>query len=172
MDFETLALEHKDAVYRQLLRMCRNREDAEDVLIEALVKAYRSLHELRDPAAFQAWLAQIARRTYSRMKKRQALHPMLALDSIPPASPELASEAIPPDEAAMEGEIEMLLRQAMESLPETYRVVYELHDIEQLVVRDVAARLGLTVPAVKSRLHRAREMIRNHLDQALHTPHQ
>ena len=54
MDFEHLARRHKDAVYRQLMRACGNREDAEDVLIEALLKAYRNLDQLQDARAFRA----------------------------------------------------------------------------------------------------------------------
>ena len=62
MDFDELAEAHKDAVYRQMIRACGNREDAEDVLVEALLKAYRSLDQLRDQGAFRAWLARIGRR--------------------------------------------------------------------------------------------------------------
>jgi RNA polymerase sigma-70 factor (ECF subfamily) len=61
-DFETLANQHKDAVYRQMVRVCGNREDAEDVLIEALLKAYRNLDRLRDAVAFRSWLGRIASR--------------------------------------------------------------------------------------------------------------
>jgi len=62
MNFEALANEHKDAVYRQMIRACGSREDAEDVLVEALLKAYRNLDQLRDSVALRSWLAQIARR--------------------------------------------------------------------------------------------------------------
>lgn len=62
MDFEKLANEHKDTVYRQMMRACGNREDAEDVLVEALLRASRHLDQLRESVAFRAWLAQIARR--------------------------------------------------------------------------------------------------------------
>ncbi len=58
MNFETLVNQHKDAVYRQMLRVCGNHADAEDVLIEALLKAYRHLDQLRDSVAFRAWLAK------------------------------------------------------------------------------------------------------------------
>jgi|GEM_PF-5014433 len=58
LDFESLANQHKDSIYRQMLRVCGNHEDAEDVLIEALLKAYSSLHQLRDSESFRAWLAQ------------------------------------------------------------------------------------------------------------------
>jgi RNA polymerase sigma-70 factor (ECF subfamily) len=59
MNFEELANEHKDAVYRQMLRVCGNHADAEDVLMEALLKAYRSLGQLREAAAFRAWLGRL-----------------------------------------------------------------------------------------------------------------
>jgi len=56
-DFDVLTRQHKDSVYRQMLRVCGNREDAEDFLVEALLKAYRHLNQLRDLVAFRAWLA-------------------------------------------------------------------------------------------------------------------
>jgi DNA-directed RNA polymerase specialized sigma24 family protein len=73
MDFESLATQHKDAVYRQLIRVCGNREDAEDVLVEALLKAYRHLDQARDSVAFRARLAQIARRVCWHLKEKEAL---------------------------------------------------------------------------------------------------
>ena len=82
MEFETLANQHKDEVYRQMIRACGNREDAEDVLVEALVKAYKHLDQLRDIATFRAWLAQIARRVCWQLKQREALQPLLQLSVV------------------------------------------------------------------------------------------
>jgi len=82
MDFETLANEHKDAVYRQLIRACGDREDAEDVLIEALLKAYRNLGQLRDLSAFRSWLAQIGRRVCWQLKHHEALLPIMQLSAM------------------------------------------------------------------------------------------
>ena len=79
MDFETLAAESRDAVYRQLVRVRGNREDAEDVLIEALLKAYTKLDSLRESSAFRAWLAQIGRRVCWQLKRREALLPIIQL---------------------------------------------------------------------------------------------
>lgn len=79
VDFERLTNQHRDAVYRQMVRVCGNREDAEDVLIEALLRAYRHLDQLQDSAAFRAWLARIASRVCWRLKKREALLPLLQL---------------------------------------------------------------------------------------------
>ena len=82
MDFESLSRQHKDAVYRQMLRACGNREDAEDVLIESLLKAYRSLGDLRAPEAFRTWLGQIASRVCWQLKQRESLLPLLQLSEI------------------------------------------------------------------------------------------
>ena len=76
-DFESLAAEHKDAVYRQLIRTCGNQEDAEDVLVEALLKAYQHLDQLREHSAFRPWLAQIGRRVCWHLKEREALRPLM-----------------------------------------------------------------------------------------------
>ena len=82
MDFDELAAEHKDAVYKQMLRVCGNREDAEDVLIEALLKAYRSLNQLRDAEAFRGWLSIIARRVCWHIKSNEALLPLIQLSAL------------------------------------------------------------------------------------------
>lgn len=82
VDFEALAKQHKDAVYRQMIRVCGNREDAEDVLIEALLKAYHHVDQLRESAAFRAWLAQIAKRVCWQLKERESLLPLLQLSML------------------------------------------------------------------------------------------
>ena len=100
VDFEALANEHKDAIYRQMLRACGNHEDAEDVLIEALLKAYCSMEQLRDSASFRAWLAQIARRVCWQLKEREALLPLLQLSELEDDGLDLMDEAAAPEEAA------------------------------------------------------------------------
>ena len=97
VDFEKLANEHKDAVYRQMLRVCGNREDAEDVLIEALLKAYQHLHQLNDAVAFRAWLAQIARRVCWQLKEREALSPLLQLSMLEEEGAEIKDPKPPLD---------------------------------------------------------------------------
>ncbi|MGD0932051.1 MAG: sigma-70 family RNA polymerase sigma factor [Candidatus Korobacteraceae bacterium] len=167
MDFEALAGEHKDAVYRQLIRACGNREDAEDVLVEALLKAYRNLGRLRDSAAFRAWLAQIGRRVCWQLKQREALLPIMQLSAMEASGIQLQSDQDAPDLLAARQEMKQLLRQAIESLPEAERTVYQLRDLEEASGEQVAARLGLSLAAMKSRLHRARASVRHYLDAAL-----
>jgi DNA-directed RNA polymerase specialized sigma24 family protein len=81
VNFEFLVRQHKDAIYGQMVRVCGNRRDVEDILIEALFKAYRSLDQLRDSAAFRAWLAAIAGRVCWQLRKREALLPILQLSA-------------------------------------------------------------------------------------------
>jgi len=166
-DFDALTREHKDSVYRQMLRVCGNREDAEDVLVEALLKAYRHLDQLRDSAAFRAWLAQIARRVCWQLKERDALLPLLQLSTLEDEGREIAGSEIGPEEQLGRRQMKQLLDDAIAALPETYQKVYLLRDIEDREGDEVAKELGISRAAMKSRLHRARELVRVHLDAAL-----
>ncbi len=167
VDFDALARQHKDSVYRQMIRVCGNREDAEDVLIEALLKAYRHLDQLRESAAFRAWLAQIAKRVCWQLKERESLLPLLQLSALEDEGREVAGHEPPPDVQLAQKQMKQLLNHAMDALPALYRPVYELCDVEDLRGDEVAQRLGISRAAMKSRLHRARDLVRTHLDAAL-----
>jgi RNA polymerase sigma-70 factor (ECF subfamily) len=167
VDFEALANEHKDAIYRQMFRVCGNREDAEDVLIEALLKAYCSMDQLRDSASFRAWLAQIARRVCWQLKEHEALMPLLQLSELEAGGLDLRDQAAAPEELAAAAQMRQLLRNAVAALKPEFRAVYELRDIDELPGDEVAARLGISVRAMKSRLHRARALLRQHMEGAL-----
>lgn len=167
MDFETLVNEHKDAIYRQMLRVCGNREDAEDVLIEALLKAYCSVDQLRDSASFRAWLAQIARRVCWQLKEHEALLPLMQLSELEDAGLALADKAAVPEEIAAATQMRQFLMNAVAQLRPEFREVYELRDLEELPGEEVATRLGISLTAMKSRLHRARSMVRERMESAL-----
>jgi RNA polymerase sigma-70 factor, ECF subfamily len=167
MDFEALANEHKDAVYRQMLRVCGNREDAEDVLIEALFRAYQHLDKLEHPEAFRAWLATIGRRVCWRLKRREAVLPLIQLSQMEEEGFEIPSTDVAPD-AQWDGmEMKQLLESALQALPEDNRRVYEMRDLEDQPSKKVAQALGISLAAMKSRLHRARALLRERLDAAL-----
>jgi RNA polymerase sigma-70 factor, ECF subfamily len=166
MDFDSLANEHKDAVYRQLVRACGSREDAEDVLIEALLKAYRSLDQLRESNAFRAWLAQIGRRVCWQLKEREALMPLMQLSAME-EGPELPGRSPSVETQAARNQMKALLQQAIASLPEAERQVYVLRDVEELSGEETSAQLNISSSAMKSRLHRARANMRRYMDAAL-----
>lgn len=167
LDFEALSRQHKDSVYRQMVRVCGNREDAEDVLVEALLKAYRHLNQLRDSAAFRAWLAQIAKRVCWQLKEREALLPLLQLSTLEEEGREIAGDELGPEAQVARREMKQLLDEALAALPEPYRRVYQMRDVEDRAGDEVAKILGISRAAMKSRLHRARDLVRTHLDAAL-----
>ena len=167
MNFEALANEHKDAVYRQMVRVCGNREDAEDVLVEALLKAYQHLDQLRELQSFRGWLAQIARRVCWRLKEREALLPLMQLSELKEEGREIPSNEAPGEQREGLREMKELLQIAMAKLPGEYRAVYEKRDVEGRAGDVVAKEQGISMAAMKSRLHRARELVRDELDQAV-----
>lgn len=161
-DFERLINEHKDAVYRQMLRVCGNQADAEDVLQEALLSAFRSLGLLRDKAAFQAWLARIGRNVCYRLRKKEALRPLLELPV--PGLDGLESETPSAESQLVRQDLARCVKGALDRLPDASRRVLELRDMEGLSAPEAARALGISVGALKSRLHRARIQLRRELD--------
>jgi RNA polymerase sigma-70 factor (ECF subfamily) len=167
MDFEALANKHKDAVYRQMLRVCGNREDAEDVLIEALFRAYRYLDKLERPEAFRAWLARIGRRVCWRLKRREAVLPLIQLSQMEEEGFEIPSTSPTPDAQWDAMEMKQQLKSAFQALPEGNRRVYEMRDLENQPGTKVAKALRISPAAMKSRLYRARALLRDRLDAVL-----
>ncbi len=159
--YERLVAEHKDAVYRQMIRTCGDYDDAEDVLVEALMKAYRALDQLQDDDYFRAWLATIGRRICGRLRKKEALAPVVALSEV--AEPAVTQEELDLSLPSVKAQ----LKAAVEGLPEAYRQVYLLRDIEEVSGEETAERLGISLAAMKSRLHRARGMMREALDHCV-----
>jgi len=167
MNFEVLAQQSKDAVYRQLVRVCGNREDAEDVLIEALLKAYKNLDSLRESSAFRSWLAQIGRRVCWQLKQREALLPIIQMSAMEEEGWDTPAAGPSVEALAAREEMKQIIQCAIESLPPVEREVYQLREIEELPGEEVARRLGISIPAMKSRLYRARTNLRQYMDQKL-----
>jgi RNA polymerase sigma-70 factor (ECF subfamily) len=147
--------------------VCGNREDAEDVLVEALLRAYRHLNQLRDSAAFRAWLAQIAKRVCWQLKEREALLPLLQLSTLDEEGREIPGPEPTPELQVARQQMKQLLDDAVAALPSLYQAVYKLRDIDDQPGDDVARTLDISRAAMKSRLHRARDLVRAHLDTAL-----
>ncbi len=159
-DFETQFNRHKDEVYRQLVRVCHgNRSDAKDALGEAILAAYRSFDQLKSDANYKAWLTQIGARVCVRMRHKEKMRPVLELRE------EASSED--PQEHLQQGEMKSCISEAIRDLPSGYREVYERREILGHSAAEVAMSLGLTVPTVKMRLHRARTLVRRALDQSI-----
>lgn len=163
--FETLVLRYQDRIYNLILRLIGNREEAEDLTQEAFLKAYRALAGFQRHAGFFTWLYRIALNTcFSRGRQlsRKKLVETTSLNGW--ATPgdadgprrQLESAAPSPESLVGKREIQGRVQEAIANLPEEYRAVVLLRDMEGLGYEEISAVLGTTGAAVKSRLYRAR----------------
>lgn len=169
MDYERLVNRHKDAVYRQMIRYCGgDREDAEDVLAEALIRAYRSSESLQEETAFRSWLSTIGRRICIRLRHRDDLRPLIRLGA--PELAEIPSNLPLPDAVLETEQAKAIVERGLERLSPEFRELLELRDLQGLSGEEAAERLGLSLAAQKSRLHRARKALRAALDAEVSMP--
>jgi RNA polymerase sigma-70 factor (ECF subfamily) len=170
--FHELIRPYERRVYVMALSFLHNDADAEDAAQEAFLKAFRNLASFRGEAKFGTWLVSITlNEARSRIRKRDTIK-MESLDEPPEdqghTSPYLLRDWKEiPSEALERKEIRLLLQSAITALPPIYREVFQLRDMEQLSVNEAAAALGITIGAVKVRLHRARMMLQKKLAPAL-----
>ena len=157
------------AVYLMLLSLLGNEADAEDAAQETVIKVYRNLHLFRGEAQFRTWVLSIARNEGLGRLRKAASRREDSLDAemdgqegdFTPAI--LTSWRDVPSEALERREVSELVRHAIDGLPEIYRNVILLRDIEEMNVREAAIALGITEGAIKVRLHRARAMLQRAL---------
>ncbi|MCC6538548.1 MAG: sigma-70 family RNA polymerase sigma factor [Bryobacterales bacterium] len=156
---------------------CGQREDAEEVAQETLMKAFQSFGQLQDPTHVKAWIFRIAR-NFCYMKRRKSVFAPaqeISLDELKPAMKadgetrrlDIADWRVLPDAAAQSSEMRALLHRAVAALPDLYRNVLLLRDIEELSVKETADVLDVSEDVVKTRLHRARLAVRKQIDDYL-----
>lgn len=168
MDFEREIAEHKDAVYRQMVRVCGNVDDAEDVLAEAMISAYKASDQLKENSSFRAWLVAIGRRACFKMREKGRDDLFTSLEALQEAGmPMPASDEITAYEELEKGDMTKCVMASIDTLEQIYQDVYMLREIDGKSAIETAEELNLSVSAVKSRLHRARTMVREALDKAL-----
>jgi len=159
--FDRLVARYQAYLYRLMVRACHHPQDAEEVASEAFLRAYERLGRFEGRSSFVTWLGRIATNLCFRRRERAEPEtvPLHAPSSDLPPAPEAS-----PEQEALRAEMRRRLREAVAALPEPDRTVLRLRDIEDLPAAEVAARLSLTVPAVKARLHRARRALRERLN--------
>ena len=162
---EALLERHETRLYRFARRLCRHREDAEDVLQESLLAAARALPGFRGAASIGTWLYTIARSFCIKKRRRSVFAPTeVSLDTeASVAARGVADPARRPDEALEASRLETALEAAIAGLDRPYREVLLLRDVEGLSSAEVARVTGVSVAAVKTRLHRARGRLREAL---------
>jgi len=172
---ETLVHRHGARIYRVAARVLGDRRDAEEVCQDVLMTVVRKIGTFKGEAAFSSWIYRIAANAaYDRARARRARVDDVSLDALLPVFDEMGRHVASVvdwsrdlEDPAVAGEVRTVLEQAIGNLPEDYRVVLVLRDVEELTNEEVADTLGLTVGAVKSRLHRARLFIRKALTRLL-----
>ena len=162
---EALLERHQARLYGFTRRLCRHREDAEDVLQESLLAAARGLGAFRGASSIGTWLYTIARSFCIKKRRRSVFAPVeVSLDSeVSLAARGAADPGRRPDEALEASRLEAALERAIAALDRPYREVLLLRDVEGLSAAEAAQVTGLSVPAVKTRLHRARGRLREAL---------
>ena len=173
--FEPLVRKHERRVFRIALAVLGNVEDAEDAMQDTFVKVFRHLDQFRRESRFTTWLIRIA--VNASLQKRQARKLSVSLDE----SPHVESRSLPgrfepwtadPEKLHGKREIRQLVERAIQDLPPIYRETLILRDIEEMSAEEAAEALGITVPALKSRLLRARLLLRESLSPHFEEPRQ
>jgi RNA polymerase sigma-70 factor (ECF subfamily) len=167
--FETLVGRYERKIFRLAQNITQNREDAEDTMQEAFLKAYQHLGEFQGNSRFYTWLVRIAV-NQALMKLRKRRPNVVSLDE----EIETGEESMPrevedwgpsPEERYEQSELGTILTETIAELDPAFRIVFQLRDIEELSTEETADVLGLSVPAVKSRLLRARLKLRQKLNK-------
>jgi RNA polymerase sigma-70 factor (ECF subfamily) len=163
--FEIVMRRHNQRLYRVARAILRNDGEAEDVMQDAYVRAYEHLDQFAGRAKFSTWLTSIAVHEalarQHRGNRYQELEPMSEREGDP--MDRFASSAPDPEQQASNSEIRSLLEEAVEKLPDPYRTIFMLRDIEEMSTTDAADVLEITEENVKVRLHRARALLRKSL---------
>jgi RNA polymerase sigma-70 factor (ECF subfamily) len=164
--FEILMRRHNQRVYRVVRAVVKEEADVEDVMQQAYINAFTHLHQFEDRSQFSTWLIRIAlHEAFGRRRKLQRSESLTRIGSDVDGNrgefmDTLTSPQADPERQAYAQELHRMLEAAVDTLPETYRTVFMLRDIEGLSTSETGEGLGLGDEAVKTRLHRARAMIR------------
>lgn len=168
-----------DVYYAKLFRysytMCSQREDAEEVAQDTLLRVFESLNQLREPDHLKSWVFRIAKNACLMKRRKSVFAPKteISLDELKPKRVgedggmrlEIADWSALPEDLALDAEMRRQLERAVHELPDSYKSVFLLRDIEELSTGEAADVLGVTTDVVKTRLHRARLALRKSMDE-------
>lgn len=172
--FETLLRDHGPRLLRLARRFLANEEDARDALQDAMVAVYRSIGNFESSSALLTWLHRIVVNSALMKLRTKRRHPEEDIEQYLPRFLEDGHQRVPSTpwtesaQSVLEREeLRAAVREAIDKLPEAYRIVLHLRDIEELSTAETAEILGTTKNVVKIRLHRARQALRTLLDEPM-----
>lgn len=170
--FRAIMASHNRRLYRVARSLLQDDSEAEDVVQEAYMRAFAALGEFRGEASLATWLTRITVNEALGRKRKQ--RPMVGLEAVE-ALQESSAQIIPfpvmsesdPERSAARHEIRRMLEMSIDRLPEPFRLVLVMRDVDEFSIEETAALLGIRPETVKTRLHRARRMLRETLDRHL-----
>ena len=170
--FEELVNRYENKLYRLAMRFVRNETDAQEILQDAFLSAWRNLPRFEGRAQFGSWMYRVTVNAALMLLRSRNRHPEVTVDDV---EPKVLNDAVAengqsmranadwsqrPDDQLQSAEMRKHIQVSVEALPDGLRTVFLLRDVEELSTEDTAEMLGLSVPAVKTRLHRARLALR------------
>ncbi len=172
--FETLVRLYMAQLLRVARRFLKNEEDARDAVQDAFISAFRSIQKFEAGAKPSTWLHRIVVNSALMRLRTKRRHPEEDLDELLPRFAadghqvkETVDWSMSAEEMVQQAEMRELVRKLIDQLPDSYRVVLLMRDIEEMSTEETAAALGITATAVKVRLHRARQALRALLDKEM-----
>ncbi len=171
--FRTIMEKNSRRLYRVARAVMRDDTEAEDVVQETYLRAFSNLATFRGESSLATWLTRIAfNEALGRKRKRRATVTLASVETAQETNAQIIqfpamSTETDPERTAAQHEIRRLLERAMEALPEPFRVVFVMRDLEEMSIEEAASQLGIRPETVKTRLHRARRLLRQSLDGEL-----
>jgi RNA polymerase sigma-70 factor (ECF subfamily) len=167
--FEELVDRYEDKIFRLAFRFVRNETEAKEIVQDTFLLVWRKLDTFKGDSQFGSWLYRVATNTALMRLRAQRRHPEISTEELPvdyldnygqlPAAGE--NWAKRPDDELQSGELRRRIQKAVDELPEIYRTVFLIRDIEGLSTEETAEVLEISIPTVKTRLHRARLALRD-----------
>lgn len=163
----------RESIFLAVHRITRNREDTEDAIQDALMKGFIHIRTFDGRSAFSTWLTRIAINSALMILRKRKGHIEVSLTDHPDDDtseiPVIVEPSHGPEEHCIRRQRELLLRQAVLHLPPNLRTIVEIHQAQEGSIQEIATTIGISVPAAKSRLMRARVRLRKHLSGRLST---
>ena len=163
--FEQLMTAHESRMYAVALRMCGNREDAQDCLQEAMLRVYRSLNGFKGQSSFSTWVYRITMNSCLDELRRRKSRSAASLDAMLENGFAPSDEGDTPEESSLRSEQKRVIEKAIARLPEDMRSAIILRDIQGCSYDEIAKALGANVGTIKSRISRGREKLRAALSE-------
>ncbi len=178
--FDRFVGHFRSKIFQYSWLMCGHREDAEEVAQETLLRIFENFDQLREPERVRAWVFRIAKNACLMKRRKSVFAPKeeLSLDELMTVGHqdgdhvriEIADWSALPEDQLLRSELRKVLERAIGELPDIYRAVMLLRDVEELSTEETAQVLDITTDTVKTRLHRARLAVRQKLDEYLRNP--